>query len=137
MIAETVFVMTILGCGNSTHACDFVAEPKVTYETKVSCEAAVGETMLRYQDAAYPVLVGDCMPKPNTVQTAQVKAISSNSQQGTLQLKPAKPNRFEELRANANSDEFDLLVQAKAMVIRATDTTKEGLSTLRDSIFGN
>ncbi|MDJ0613596.1 MAG: hypothetical protein QNJ29_07940 [Rhizobiaceae bacterium] len=93
MMAETVFVMTVLGCGNQTDACDFVAEPEATYVSQLDCEAAVEKTLLDYQHAAYPVLVGDCAERPGTVQVVKVEP------------RPAEPNRFEQLRADADAFE--------------------------------
>ncbi len=129
MIAETVFVMTILGCGNDTKSCDFVAEPQSTYTSQAACEAAVTSELIRYQDAAYPVVVGDCIERKGRVEVAQLQ-----SPPPAIQIE--EPNTFEKLRADADAIEFDPVGQTKELLTRTTEATKNTIGRLRDWVRG-
>ena len=122
MIVETAFVLTVLGCGNEGDSCDFVAEPEVTYVSRSECEAAVSGVLTRFENARYPVLVGTCSAKQESIQIVE------------FEPEPVDPNRFDELRAKANAFEFDPLVTARSWVERTGDATKDAFVRIRNLV---
>jgi hypothetical protein len=55
-----MYVMAILGCGESDAACREVRVDTQTYQTQASCEAATAATLARHTDLDFPTLVARC-----------------------------------------------------------------------------
>ena len=125
MIAEAVFIMTILGCGNEGDACDFVAEPQTTYASRIACETAVQSVLPTYQAVAYPVLIGDCSEKADDIQIVQLADDLTVDQLLSRQSKGTEMNTFEQLRARAEAFEFDPFEKVNAFWVRAADSAKK------------
>ena len=57
-----VYVMAIMGCGESDAACREVRVDQQTYASEASCRAATGNALTRHTDLEYPTLVARCRP---------------------------------------------------------------------------
>ena len=57
-----LFVMAILGCGESDAACREVRVVETRYRTEAECLAATEDELMRHQDLAYPAVVAQCRP---------------------------------------------------------------------------
>ena len=55
-----MYVMAILGCGESDSACREVRVDPQTYQTEASCRAATAATLARYSDIDFPNVVARC-----------------------------------------------------------------------------
>ena len=55
-----MFVMAILGCGESDAACREVRVEPVRYESQAACLAATEAVLMRNDDLAYPTVVAQC-----------------------------------------------------------------------------
>ena len=55
-----MYVMAILGCGESDAACREVRVDPQTYQTQASCEAATAATLARHTDLDFPTIVARC-----------------------------------------------------------------------------
>lgn len=55
-----MYVMAILGCGESDSACREVRVDPQTYQTQASCQAAAAATLVRYSDLDFPTVVAQC-----------------------------------------------------------------------------
>ena len=55
-----LYVMAILGCGESDAACRQVAVVEQRYESEAQCLAATEEELLRRDDLLFPSVVAQC-----------------------------------------------------------------------------
>ena len=55
-----MYVMAILGCGESDAACREVRVDPQAYQTEARCRAATEATLARYSDLEYPTVVARC-----------------------------------------------------------------------------
>jgi len=55
-----MYVMAILGCGESDTACREVRVDPRTYQTEASCRAATATTLARHTDLDFPTIVARC-----------------------------------------------------------------------------
>jgi hypothetical protein len=55
-----IYVMAILGCGESDAACREVAVLDTRYRSEAACLAATEAALLRHDDVAYPSVVAQC-----------------------------------------------------------------------------
>jgi hypothetical protein len=55
-----IYVMAILGCGESDAACREVRVDPRTYQSQASCEAATAATLARHSDLDFPTIVARC-----------------------------------------------------------------------------
>lgn len=55
-----MYVMAILGCGESDAACREVRVDPQAYQTQASCEAATAATLARHTDLDFPTIVARC-----------------------------------------------------------------------------
>ena len=55
-----MYVMAILGCGESDSACREVRIDPQTYQTEAGCRAATAATLARYSDIDFPNVVARC-----------------------------------------------------------------------------
>ena len=55
-----MYVMAILGCGESDSACREVRIDPQTYQTAAGCRAATAATLARYSDIDFPNVVARC-----------------------------------------------------------------------------
>ena len=63
-----MFVMAILGCGESDAACREVRIAETRYATEAECVAATGLELLRHDDVPYPTVVAQCRRDGASVQ---------------------------------------------------------------------
>jgi hypothetical protein len=57
-----LFVMAIMGCGESDAACREVRVDQQQYRTEASCRAATANALARHTDLEYPTVVARCRP---------------------------------------------------------------------------
>lgn len=55
-----MYVMAILGCGESDAACREVRVDPRTYQTEADCQAATAAILARHTDLDFPTLVARC-----------------------------------------------------------------------------
>lgn len=58
--AAAAIGITILGCGNQEKVCDLVFQSTAQYQTEAACEAAIPATLIKVEEAQYPVLLAQC-----------------------------------------------------------------------------
>lgn len=54
------YVMAIMGCGDTATACEEARVEPVRYQTVAQCQAAMGESLIRNTDLAYPTILANC-----------------------------------------------------------------------------
>lgn len=57
-----LFVMAILGCGESDAPCREVRVDRARYRSEASCMAATEAALMRSSDLAFPTIVARCQP---------------------------------------------------------------------------
>jgi hypothetical protein len=57
-----VFVMAIMGCGESDAACREVRIDPQTYRSEASCRAGMNAALARHTDLEFPTVVARCRP---------------------------------------------------------------------------
>lgn len=57
-----LFVIAIMGCGESDASCTTVRTLDARYETRAACTAATEAAIMRNSDIEYPVVVAQCTP---------------------------------------------------------------------------
>jgi hypothetical protein len=57
-----VFVMAIMGCGESDAACREVRIAPQTYRSEASCRAGMNAALVRHTDLEFPTVVARCRP---------------------------------------------------------------------------
>ena len=57
-----LFVMAILGCGESDAPCREVRLDQARYRSEAQCVAATEETLMRHDDLLFPAVVAQCRP---------------------------------------------------------------------------
>ena len=55
-----IYVMAILGCGESDAACREVRVDQQSYRSEASCRAATGAALARHTDLEFPTVVARC-----------------------------------------------------------------------------
>ncbi len=55
-----VYVMAILGCGESDAACRELRIADTRYQSEAACVEATGLELLRHDDLPYPTIVAQC-----------------------------------------------------------------------------
>ncbi len=63
-----LFVMAILGCGESDAPCREVRVDRARYRSEAACMAATGDALLRSDDLLFPSIVARCRPAGARVQ---------------------------------------------------------------------
>lgn len=63
-----MFVMAILGCGESDAACREVWVEPVRYQSEAACLAATEAVLMRNDDLPYPTVVAQCRAAGTTPQ---------------------------------------------------------------------
>jgi len=67
-VEPILFVMAIMGCGESDAPCREVAVDQARYRSEASCMAATEAALIRHDDLPYPTVVARCRPAGATVQ---------------------------------------------------------------------
>ena len=57
-----IYVMAILGCGESDAACREVRVDQTAFRTEASCRAATADALARHMDLEFPTVVARCRP---------------------------------------------------------------------------
>lgn len=57
-----LYVMAIMGCGESDAACREVRIDPQTYRSEATCRAATGTALARHTDLEFPTVVARCRP---------------------------------------------------------------------------
>ena len=57
-----LYVMAILGCGESDAPCREVRVAEPRYESEAACMAATEDALVRFSDLDFPVVVAQCRP---------------------------------------------------------------------------
>jgi len=89
-----MFVMAILGCGESDATCQEVRVAQVRYHNQAECLAATGAELLRHEDLPYPTIVAQCRPAGAAAQTLRGSEVMM-PEAGTLQAE--RPARFADM----------------------------------------
>jgi hypothetical protein len=55
-----IYVMAILGCGESDASCRELRLAETRYQSEAACVEATGVELLRHDDLAYPTIVAQC-----------------------------------------------------------------------------
>ena len=55
-----LIVMAILGCGDGGDQCQTVRTEQTSYTSVAQCNAAAGQTLVRYSGLTYPVIAVRC-----------------------------------------------------------------------------
>lgn len=63
-----MFVMAILGCGESDAACREVRVAEARYRSQAECLAATESVLMRHGDLPYPTIVAQCRTAGTTPQ---------------------------------------------------------------------
>lgn len=63
-----VYVMAIMGCGESDAACREVRIDQQSYRSEASCRAATADALARHADLEFPTVVARCRPANATAQ---------------------------------------------------------------------
>jgi len=111
MIQEAVVVMTILGCGNQIDACDYVTTSEQTWNTVAACQSAIPAHLTRIENVSYPVLTANCDAQEHEVVIASSQPLPQKSV-------------FDELRANAEVVDLDILSRAKTSFKQLSEVPK-------------
>lgn len=76
MIASSIVILTLLGCGNDLQTCDVVAENQVAWTDLDACKAAIPAELEAVIDAPYPVLSARCdlISEPQAITAPKVPA---------------------------------------------------------------
>jgi hypothetical protein len=61
-VEPILYVMAILGCGESDASCRELRIDPVSYQSEASCMAATEEVLIRNDDLPYPTVVAQCRP---------------------------------------------------------------------------
>jgi hypothetical protein len=54
------YILAVLGCGEGETACQQVAIADAQFSSVAACQAASEDTLVRYSDADFPVVVAQC-----------------------------------------------------------------------------
>ena len=57
-----LYVMAILGCGESDAPCREMRIDQARYRSEASCLAATEAALIRHDDLAFPTIVANCRP---------------------------------------------------------------------------
>jgi len=61
-VEPLLFVMAILGCGESDAACREVRIDRARYRSEAACVAATEQALMRHDDLVFPTVVAQCRP---------------------------------------------------------------------------
>jgi hypothetical protein len=70
-----LFVMAIMGCGESDAPCREVRIDQQRYASEASCQAATEAALMRHSDLSFPTIVARCRPagaRPATLRGSEV-----------------------------------------------------------------
>jgi len=67
-VEPILFVMAILGCGESDAPCREVRLEQARYRSEASCMAATEAALMRNDDLVFPTIVARCQPAGARVQ---------------------------------------------------------------------
>ena len=59
---SAIIVMTILGCGQTDAACDYIRTVEASYQSRAECEAASERELLKTGSDDYPSVIAVCEP---------------------------------------------------------------------------
>ena len=90
-----MFVMAILGCGETDAVCQEIRVVAAQYRTEAQCQAATGTELLRHDDLAYPTIVAQCRRAGTTPQVLRGSEVLM-PEGGTLPTD--RPQRFADSR---------------------------------------
>jgi len=61
-VQTILYVMAIMGCGESETACRELRVEQAAYRSEAQCMAATADVLARHDDIAYPSIVAQCRP---------------------------------------------------------------------------
>jgi hypothetical protein len=67
-VEPVLYVMAILGCGESDAACREVRIAEQSYRSEAACMAATEDALMRADDLVFPSIVARCRPAGARVQ---------------------------------------------------------------------
>ncbi|HEX2764554.1 MAG TPA: hypothetical protein VHM92_12030 [Allosphingosinicella sp.] len=89
-MGPALFVIAIMGCGESDASCTTVRTLEARYETRAACIAATQDAVAGNADIDYPVVVAQCTPAGAS---ARVKAGEVRTPAGGTVRAEASPIR--------------------------------------------
>ena len=57
-----LFVLAVLGCGDSAAMCQQIARKDTVYRSEAACLAGSEEVLVRESSRPYPLLMAECRP---------------------------------------------------------------------------
>ncbi len=90
-----MFVMAILGCGESDAACRDVRVVEARYQSQAECMAATESELMRHGDLEYPAVVAQCRRAGAAVQQLR----GSEVMLPDAEALPQRPPRFADVRS--------------------------------------
>ena len=87
-----LFVMAIMGCGESDAACREVRIDQSRYRSEASCMAATEAALMRNDDLAFPTIVARCRPagaRPQLLRGSDVLKPAPGNGSGRLRIASA------------------------------------------------
>jgi hypothetical protein len=82
-MGPVVYVMAILGCGESADLCEPVATVPARYESQEACSAATEAAIQRHSDILYPVVVAECRANGTPVARIHADEVKLPAPEGT------------------------------------------------------
>lgn len=64
---SVIIVMTILGCGQTDAACEYIRTSEATYASRAECEANTQVELMQSGSDGYPSVIAVCEPRRNEV----------------------------------------------------------------------
>jgi hypothetical protein len=77
-----LFVMAIMGCGESDAACREVRIDQQRYQSIAACQAATDSALIRHSDLDFPTVVARCRPanaRPQLLRGSEVLLPAPNA----------------------------------------------------------
>lgn len=64
---SAIIVMTLLGCGQTDTACDYIRTVDTRFTSRAECEARMDAELLKTSSDGYPNVIAVCEPSANVV----------------------------------------------------------------------
>jgi len=84
-----LFVMAIMGCGESDAACREVRIDQQRFQSAAACQAATGAALARHTDLEFPTIVALCRPanaRPQLLRGGEVLLPAPNAPRAVPRL---------------------------------------------------
>lgn len=149
MLAATVVVMSVMGCGDGVIACNPVESPKQVWSSQAACEEAIPGVLRKSLTMPYPVIAARCGAKDTKPADAALIAAATEGPFKAVRIEPAvsvlTAEEVAAMRAEPRSLTGRVVAGAKHGVERVGDgvsaaygaariSAKLGYGALRDGV---